>query len=95
MISTMAFHGKEYWCWNCGETDSFFVSGDRREITEEEEKELQQKQKEAIEFLDARGCKYGGGMRKVNDGYTPFDCLPEELKEEISKLADSWVYLNE
>ena len=92
MISTFAFSGKEYWCWNCGYTDTFFVSVERAEISFDDTKQLLRKERQAQEFLSARGCKHGGGMRKIGGKLTDYNDLPEEMKKEIDNLTDSWNY---
>ncbi len=95
MIGTFAFSFKEYWCWYCGYTDEFLCSVDRREISEEELKELELKTEQAGNFLSARGCKFGGGMRKIEGELLKFHQLPKEVADEVEKYAHSWKYEKE
>jgi hypothetical protein len=93
MIATFAFRGKEYWCWNCGNTETMFNSLENREISEEEEAELLVKVEESKDFLNARGMLCGGGMKKRDGKYLSFDELPKEEQELIEKQAKSWNYV--
>jgi len=94
MISTMAFRGKEWWCWNCDHTEEFFCIVPRREISKEDLKELEEKTEESADYRGAVGCISGGGMRKINGKIISFNEFPEELKEKLTKDAKSWRFNN-
>lgn len=92
MISTMAFSGAELWCWNCGNTEGMFNGLQRKELTQDEKVILDAKHEEASDFLYARGCIYGGGMKRIDGDIVPFNKFPKELQEKLQKNVDLWTY---
>ena len=92
MVYTFAFSQSEYWCWKCGSTTGMFDGFPRRFLSESEQEELDKKKILAEDYLDARGCMYGGGHKKINGKLVPFDEFPAEMQEKAKRYVNSWEY---
>ena len=92
MIPTMAFRSNEYWCWNCNHKEPMFCSVEKREISDVELKELEEKIQESADYRSAMGSMYGGGQREIDGKIISFNEFPEALKEKMRKDEKSWSF---